>query len=81
MGEGELKKCLASLHTEMLWRRYANNHRKQNGSFPHQNEYITEILDEARKEFPKKSLDSDSNYIMYETEEIDVWLLKWFGGE
>lgn len=93
--EGELKKRLASPCAKAFWTRYAYTHRKEDGSFPSQNEYIFYVINEAAKELPKSIsmyLEFPADFASKNKEKEDyvripakdfwafiLWTRKWFG--
>jgi hypothetical protein len=82
MKEGEFQKRLLSPRSELFWQRYAYSHQNKEGRFPHQNDYITEVLDEAYKEFPTYGIgDSVDNAPLDAIRRMIEWKKKWFGGE
>jgi hypothetical protein len=91
--QGELFKKLASPRTELLWKRYAYTHRKEDGSYPQQEEFIKSVIKDAKQGFPENLLimlrwlkvvkkREDITYTMPIEEAMQLldWFEKQFGG-
>ena len=67
--QGEFRKRLRA-----IWEKADENYEE--GPLAIMLDGVNELFDEVAKESPKKHW--DGNYWVYYTEEIDVWLEKWF---
>jgi len=76
MSEGELKKRISLADGET--KRWGSGYRTFIAK-----DIVDLIVDEARKEFPKKHKPSDwrgnKPPATYDTQEVDTWVLKYFG--